>query len=135
MIGVALAVVLLSLEGLYYLTGVVKTWQSCTARGGAECVPLKILGYAVVVLVSIGILSYRQPMFMRFVGAMFFGLFLAGFCGIIGPMVSSYPWWVYASTFVVGTTGASILLPDDKLDEILYGTTQKVTIFEEVLEY
>jgi hypothetical protein len=134
MIVCALGTVWLSLSGLSYGATVVGTWQSCTAGSGVDCTPWRAVVLAAVVLVGVVILSCKQPTFMRFVGAMFFGLFLAGFCGIIGLFESVYPWWIHVSILIVGVVGASVLLPDDKFDEILEGRTKKATILDEILE-
>ncbi len=133
MILCALGTVWFSLEALKYATSVVETWQTCSSRGSIGCTPSKALGLAAGILAGVVILSYTQRTFMRFVGAMFFGLFLAGFCGIIGLFAVMYPWWVHVGALVVGSIGASILLPDDRLDEILYGTTNKPSLVDEVL--
>jgi hypothetical protein len=133
MILCALGTIWLSLEALKYGSAVVETWQSCSRSGGVNCTPRNALGLGVGTLLGICILSYTQRAFMRFVGAMFFGVFLAGFCGIVGLFEMVYPWWVHASALVVGCIGASILLPDDKLDEILYGPVKEPTLLEKIL--
>ncbi len=133
MILCALVTVWFSLEALKYATSVVETWQTCSSRGSINCMPWKALGLAAGILAGVVILSYTQRTLMRFIGAMFFGLFLAGFWGMIGLFAMVYPWWVHVGALVVGSIGASILLPDDKLDEILYGPIKEPTLLEKIL--
>lgn len=117
-----LGTLLASLWGFDYSIKMVTAWQSCSVTLGADCFPYKVVTAAFFLLLGIAILSYRQAEMMCFVGTIFFGLFIAGFCGITTSFVSPYPWWQHASVVIIGIVGAGILWPralTEELEELL----------------
>ncbi len=113
---VTLWLALLALEHLIEAYGV---WKMCTASGEASCVPWLTILFGILAAALVSIASYKKPTMMCFVGTIFFGLFVAGFCGIIGLFVSPFPAWMHIAAFAIGIVGATAL-NTESLEELLH---------------
>jgi hypothetical protein len=116
---VSLVTLWLSFEALGYIHGRLDSWGSCVARSSIDCLSGKDFVLVLVILCGIPVLWRRQPALMTWVAATFFGGFVAGMCGIAASLVSPYPWWYHGVALLVGLVGATIVMPNHKLEYLL----------------
>jgi hypothetical protein len=74
--------------------------------------------FAIFVIAGIGVLAYSQPTLTAFAGVAFFGIFIAGGCGIVAFFDSPYPWWFHGALVLIGLAGAGLLYTE-RLEELL----------------